>query len=405
MSSLDNPPAPRTRPKDRRAVTVLAASELFYRRGYQRVSVAEIARATNVGSSAIFRHFPRKTDLLLAATRRSLAVLSGILADAMATDEDPADRLPRLFPELARFALDYREAGVLWQREARVLEAPEQGIVREDLWGIARALTVVIRDHRPELSEQDADLLSWCTLGAMVSVGFHSIDLPRERYVELLIELMRALTDLELPASTPAQDAQPGVRVAASEESDPASRRDDLLTIATRMFAERGFDTVSVDDIGTAAGIAGPSIYSHFASKLDLLVATMRRGSELLRTEAVDALVSDGPPVSKLRRLTRSYLEFAMRERFLLRIVLSEVSRLDGADENWARLRQHEYIDTWTDLLLQARGGDAKAARIRVQAVLLVVNDAVQTPHLRVPPRFEESMLLVSSALLGIDGS
>jgi hypothetical protein len=84
--------------------------------------------------------------------------------------------------------------------------------------------------------------------------------------------------------------------------------------------------------------------------------------------------------------------------------VLSEVGQLEDADRDSARRAQRAYIDTWTDLLLQCIGGDPVVARIRVQAVLLVISDAVQTPHLRVQDGFEPSLRRIAVALLGLPG-
>lgn len=63
-------------------------------------------------------------------------------------------------------------------------------------------------------------------------------------------------------------------------EVGPVSRREQLLSAAARLFDEHGYQSVSMSDIGSAVGIAGPSIYKHFPSKGDILVAVMIRGGE-----------------------------------------------------------------------------------------------------------------------------
>ena len=78
------------------------------------------------------------------------------------------------------------------------------------------------------------------------------------------------------------------------------------------------------------------------------------------------------------------------------------MDRLPDEDREIALQVQRRYIDTWVDLLRQFNAEPPIAARIRVQAVLLVVNDAVQTPHLRSLPGFEQTLRQISYALLGI---
>jgi AcrR family transcriptional regulator len=390
MSSQVEPPSPGTRPRNRREITVAAATELFHRRGYRQVSVADIARATNVGPSAIFRHFPTKSELLIAAIHSSLDPAQQRIIAAV----ENGDGLPVVLRDLADFILDHRSLGVLWQREARSLDDAQQRELRAQVSATSRALAAVILAHRQGLDPADADLLAWCAFGALVSVGFHSLELARDKYVRLLAELAETIVGVDLPT---------GGASGSAEKRVPANRREHLVAEATELFAERGFATVGVDDIGSAAGIAGPSVYAHFPSKQKLLLAAIERGNDVLRAEAMDALDSNDSAATTLRALVDSYVGLAMRNRYLIRIVLSEVSRLDDEDREFARRQQREYIDTWTRLLVECRGGDPVAARIRVQAVFIVISDAAQTPHLRARPGIDGALRRVATAILGID--
>jgi AcrR family transcriptional regulator len=60
-----------------------------------------------------------------------------------------------------------------------------------------------------------------------------------------------------------------------------SARRDEILTIAARQFAERGVAITTVRDIGSAAGILSGSLYHHFESKeqmvAELLLPVMQR--------------------------------------------------------------------------------------------------------------------------------
>lgn len=48
-----------------------------------------------------------------------------------------------------------------------------------------------------------------------------------------------------------------------------------ILASARRLFMSRGFDSVSIDDIAEAAGIAKGGVYHHFRSKQDVFEATL----------------------------------------------------------------------------------------------------------------------------------
>jgi AcrR family transcriptional regulator len=88
--------------------------------------------------------------------------------------------------------------------------------------------------------------------------------------------------------------------------NDRASRkfdfaRDDIGGVAIRLFARRGFDAVSVDDIAVEAGISQRTFFRYFASKDDILLHAERHNQQRL-IEALRALPAELGPVSALRR-------------------------------------------------------------------------------------------------------
>ncbi|MFG0242371.1 MAG: TetR/AcrR family transcriptional regulator [Phycisphaerales bacterium JB054] len=63
----------------------------------------------------------------------------------------------------------------------------------------------------------------------------------------------------------------------------PPSRRDDLIDAAMRVFYRHGFHASSLDDIQKEGGISRMTLYNHFKSKDELVLAAMRRRDEIFR--------------------------------------------------------------------------------------------------------------------------
>ncbi|MYW04642.1 TetR family transcriptional regulator [Streptomyces sp. SID3343] len=94
-------------------------------------------------------------------------------------------------------------------------------------------------------------------------------------------------------------NAAPAVPEADDGSDLPLPRR--LLRIASRMFAERGFESTSVQEIVAAAGVTKGAMYHYYASKDDLLVQIYHRMLEM-QTERLNTIADgSGPVVDRLR--------------------------------------------------------------------------------------------------------
>lgn len=111
--------------------------------------------------------------------------------------------------------------------------------------------------------------------------------------------------------SLPPKPPRDPVRAGKSFRQQQFERREEAILDATnRLLAERGYETMSMDDIASVVGIAKGSLYKHFVSKESLAAAVMIR---LLRrtAAALDALPENLAAAARLRGL----LEWTLRER------------------------------------------------------------------------------------------
>ena len=66
-------------------------------------------------------------------------------------------------------------------------------------------------------------------------------------------------------------------------------RKDQILEVALRVFAERGFHETSMNDVAEAAGITKPVVYQHFASKRALFLAIINDVGQQMIEAQVDS--------------------------------------------------------------------------------------------------------------------
>ncbi|MEU0333198.1 TetR/AcrR family transcriptional regulator [Streptomyces sp. NPDC006193] len=164
--------------------------------------------------------------------------------------------------------------------------------------------------------------------------------------------------------------------------ADAPTRREQILKEAARLFAERGFHGVGVDEIGAAVGISGPGLYRHFPGKDAMLAELLVGISGQLLTGARRRLAeADGVPASRvLDSLIEGHIDFALDDRPLITLHDRELDRLRDSDRKLVRQLQRQYVELWVEVVRTVYPGLTEpAARSAVHSVFGLLNS---TPHL-----------------------
>jgi AcrR family transcriptional regulator len=166
--------------------------------------------------------------------------------------------------------------------------------------------------------------------------------------------------------------------------TDAPTRREQILKAAARLFAERGFHGVGVDEIGAAVGISGPGLYRHFAGK-DAMLAELLVGisGQLLTGGRRRVADTEGAPLAVLDSLIEGHADFALDDRPLITLHDRELDRLRDSDRKLVRQLQRQYVELWVAAVRRAYPRLAEEdARASVHAVFGLLNS---TPHLSRP--------------------
>jgi AcrR family transcriptional regulator len=132
-------------------------------------------------------------------------------------------------------------------------------------------------------------------------------------------------------------------------------RREAILDAATQLFSTRGYAETGMDDIGEAVGVTGPAVYRHFASKQELLAATLERAVEhagailpLVRGEGLE-------PQESLRRLVDLTARACIDDRALALHYRQESRNLPDEPRRQFERLQREFIDGYAEVMHAVR--------------------------------------------------
>jgi AcrR family transcriptional regulator len=103
-------------------------------------------------------------------------------------------------------------------------------------------------------------------------------------------------------------------------------REQEMLRVAERAFAARGFHGASVDAIAEGVGVTKPMVYAYFGSKEGLYRAVMQRARERLRARLAAIAEEEGAPEERLWHGLLAFFTFVEQERDSWAVLLSEVT-------------------------------------------------------------------------------
>jgi AcrR family transcriptional regulator len=182
-----------------------------------------------------------------------------------------------------------------------------------------------------------------------------------------------------MAVSAPTDDSDRGAQPTNRRSRRKSDRRSQLLSAAERLFAERGFLAVRLEDIGAAAGVSGPAIYRHFSSKESLLVELLVGISTRLLAGAREVTSREADAGAALDGLIDFHLDFALGEPDLIRIQDRDLAHLPAVAERQVRRAQRQYVEVWVGVLRQLEPGLVETdARLMAHAVFGLLNS---TPY------------------------
>ena len=184
-----------------------------------------------------------------------------------------------------------------------------------------------------------------------------------------------------------------------------AERREQLIEIARRLFAERGFDGASVEEIAARAEVSKPVVYEHFGGKEGLYAVVVDREVRQL-LDMMRAALTSGHPRELLEQAALALLDYIEQSSDGFRILVRD-SPLGSSSGSFVSIISD--VATRVEHILAAefktRGFDAKAAPMYAQMLVGMVGTTGQWwLDARKPSKDVVAAHLVNLAWHGLSG-
>jgi AcrR family transcriptional regulator len=172
-----------------------------------------------------------------------------------------------------------------------------------------------------------------------------------------------------------------------------ADRRRAMLDAAARLFAQRGFDRVSIEDLGAATGVSGPAVYRHFSGKQSVLAALLIDVSQELFEGGSRVIEEGADAASTLRALVAFHVSFALEHADVIRVQDRDLESLASPERHRVRTLQRSYVELWVGVLARLDpDANAAALRVKAHATFGLINSTPHSGHSAVTGQILEAM-------------
>lgn len=138
----------------------------------------------------------------------------------------------------------------------------------------------------------------------------------------------------------------------------PGDAAERILAAAERLFADSGFDAVSMNAVAELAGVSKANIFHHFSSKNALYLAVMRQACRRF-TPLVDSLEdATGSFAERLHRFAHAHLAHLLAHEQTARLILREI--LHNDPQRSRELAEQVFDDNFARLAAVMRGGQER---------------------------------------------
>jgi AcrR family transcriptional regulator len=154
-----------------------------------------------------------------------------------------------------------------------------------------------------------------------------------------------------------------------------AATRDKVLAIATRLFAERGYDDTSIETVLQETGLSRGALYHHYAGKDVLFEAVLEATESAVQVKIMEAVNGITDPAAALRAGVLAWIRLA-GDPVIKQIVLIDAPAVLG----WERWRAMEERYSFGMLKAALKGTKAVPAEfldLHAHMLLAAINESV----------------------------
>lgn len=98
-----------------------------------------------------------------------------------------------------------------------------------------------------------------------------------------------------------------------------------IFNAAIKVFSIEGYDSATVEEIASEAGVAKGTLYYNFQGKEEIFKFVIDEGMKLIKNEVLDAIKDIDDPLEKLKISAKVQLRYVYKNKELFRVIMSQI--------------------------------------------------------------------------------
>ena len=98
-----------------------------------------------------------------------------------------------------------------------------------------------------------------------------------------------------------------------------------IFNAAIKVFSIEGYDSATVDEIASEAGVAKGTLYYNFQGKEEIFKFVIDEGMKLIKNEVLDAIKDIDDPLEKLKISAKVQLRYVYNNKEVFRVIMSQI--------------------------------------------------------------------------------
>ena len=118
------------------------------------------------------------------------------------------------------------------------------------------------------------------------------------------------------------------------KERDKIGRKKDILEAAKRVFALKGFEKATLDEIAVESEYGKGTLYNYFKNKEDLFISLMRYELDKMNDILGNSLSKYNDSREQLKEVVKAAIHYARKNQIFFRLLMKEMGKLASHDNN-----------------------------------------------------------------------